>query len=61
MFLAFSSPNECTYRECIEAIGNRLTAEFHTQCVFPGILHRIVDAECSIAVVLDVDVQITGI
>jgi hypothetical protein len=51
----------CTYRESIEAIWYRLATKFHTQSVVTCILHCVIDAERSISIVFNVDVQVAEI
>ena len=48
----------CTYREGVEAVWHRLPSELHTQGVVTRVLHCVVDAERSVPVVLDIDIQI---
>jgi len=49
----------CTHSEGVESVGNWLAAEFDIQCVLASILDGVVNAEGVIAVVFNVDVQIT--
>lgn len=48
-----------TYRESIEAVWHRLAAEFYTQGVFTCVLDCVIDAESSISIVFNIDVQVT--
>jgi len=50
----------CTHSEGVESVWHRLTTELDVQRVVARVFHGVVDAERVVAVVLDVDVQITG-
>lgn len=50
---------DSTHGEVVDTIRNGLTAKFDAQCVLPGVFDRVVDAKCSIAVILDVNVHVT--
>lgn len=65
-FLDISSPRKSqigikTYSEIVDTIRDGLAAEFDAERVFAGVFDGVVNAECAVAVVLDVDVHVAVI
>ena len=50
--------NISTYREGVEAVWHRLPTELHTQRVVTCVLHCVVDAERSVPIVFNIDIQV---
>ena len=50
--------NICTYREGVEAVWHRLPAKLHAQRVVTCVLDCVVDAERSVAIIFNIDIQV---
>lgn len=51
--------NDFTDRESVESFGNRLASEFDTERVIASVFDRVIDTECAVPIVLDIDIHVT--
>lgn len=48
-----------TYSEVVDTIRNGIAAKFDAQCVLPSVFDSVVNAECAIAIIVNINVHIT--